>query len=176
MMHRRSFLKLGAAGALSMSTGKAFASLQDRKLSLYNIHTGEELETTYWSEGSYVGQSLGEIDHVLRDFRTGDAISMDTRLLDLLHSIRTRLGGSQPFHVISGYRSPKTNAMLRSESSGVAKHSLHMQGMAADICLPGRDLSVLHQVALDLGLGGVGYYPRSNFVHVDVGRVRYWHG
>ena len=175
-MHRRSFLKLGAASFLSLAAQKAFAALPERKLSLYNIHTGESLETVYWSGGSYVGESLGEIDHVLRDFRTGDVLSMDTRLLDLLHAIRIETGGTAPFHVISGYRSPKTNAFLHANSSGVATHSLHMKGMAADICLPGRDLSSLRKVALDLGVGGVGYYPRSNFVHVDVGRVRHWQG
>lgn len=175
-MRRRHFLKLGAAGMLAWASGKSFAAMPDRKLSLLNIHTGEALTTTYWSEGNYIGESLQEIDHVLRDFRTGESMAMDSRLLDLLHVIRTNLGGALPFHVISGYRSPVTNAYLAETTSGVAKKSLHMKGQAADIFLPGHDLPTLHRVALGLKMGGVGYYPSSNFVHVDVGRVRAWHG
>jgi uncharacterized protein YcbK (DUF882 family) len=129
---------------------------------------------TYWAEGNYITPALKDIDHVLRDFRTGDVARIDPRLLDLLHLLRSRLESTEPFHVISGYRSPKTNGTLAQQSSGVAKKSLHMKGMAADVRLPGRVLSDLKGVAVSLKLGGVGYYPKSDFIHVDVGRVRYW--
>lgn len=176
MIGRRCFLKLGGAVMLSMAAGRVFAAMPERKLSFYNIHTGERLSATYWAEGRYIDESLAEIDHVLRDFRTNQSVAMDRRLLDLLHSIGMSLGGALPFHVISGYRSPATNAHLAETTSGVAKKSMHMKGQAADIFLPGHDLSALHKVALGLKQGGVGYYPRSNFVHVDVGRVRSWQG
>ena len=169
-------MKLGAAALLSMTAGKTFAALPERRLSFYNIHTGESLDTVYWAEGSYVDESLAGINHVLRDFRTNEIMAMDRRLLDLLHELKTTLGSALPFHVISGYRSPATNAFLHAHSSGVARHSLHMEGQAADVFLPGRSLSNLREVALDLKKGGVGYYPRSNFVHVDVGRMRSWQG
>ncbi|MBY0578461.1 MAG: DUF882 domain-containing protein [Burkholderiales bacterium] len=175
-MRRRRFLKLGVAGLLSMAAGRTLAAMPDRTLSLYNIHTGEQLNTTYWADGVYVAASLDEINHVLRDYRTNETMNMDSRLLDLLHAVRSMLGGSLPFHVISGYRSAATNAYLAETSSGVARKSLHMKGQAADIFLPGSDLPSLRRAALDLNLGGVGYYPRSNFVHVDVGRVRAWQG
>jgi uncharacterized protein YcbK (DUF882 family) len=111
---------------------------------------------------------------VLRDFRTDESHPIDRRLLDLLHNLSQRVGTRAPFQVISGYRSPATNAMLRAESSGVASRSLHMQGMAIDIALQDVALADLRQAALDLQSGGVGYYPTSGFVHVDVGRVRRW--
>jgi len=110
----------------------------------------------------------------MRDFRTGDTIGMDVGLMDILYRLRTALDSSQPFEIISAYRSPKTNAYLAARSSGVAKHSYHTKGMAIDIRLPGRQLRDVRRAALDLRLGGVGYYPRSNFVHVDTGRVRFW--
>ena len=146
----------------------------ERVLRLQNLHTGESLKATYWAEGRYIAPALKDIDFVLRDFRTGDVASVDLRLLDLLHLLRNRMESSEPFHVISGYRSPKTNATLAQQSGGVAKKSLHMKGMAADVRLPGRALSDLKHAAVSLKLGGVGYYPKSDFIHMDVGRVRYW--
>jgi uncharacterized protein YcbK (DUF882 family) len=119
-------------------------------------------------------ESLREINHLLRDHRTGDTVQMDRELLDLLYSLQHKVESKKEFQVISGYRSPKTNAMLRSKSSGVAKKSLHMQGKAIDIRLPGTSLKNLRKAAVALKSGGVGYYPNSNFVHVDTGRVRYW--
>ena len=145
-----------------------------RTIAFHNLHTGEHLETTYWAEGNYITPALKHIDHVLRDFRTGDVARIDPRLLDLLHVLRSKMESSEPFHVISGYRSPKTNDTLAQQSNGVAKKSLHMKGMAADVRLPGRALSGLKDAAASLKLGGVGYYPSSDFIHVDVGRVRYW--
>jgi uncharacterized protein YcbK (DUF882 family) len=134
------------------------------------------LNATYWADGSYQQQGLAEIYNLLRDFRTGVVNPIDTQLLDVLHNLALKLDANKPFHVISGYRSPKTNAMLAKNSSGVARHSLHMDGLAVDIRLPGRDLSSLHRAALSMKAGGVGYYPVSDFVHVDVGRVRQWTG
>jgi uncharacterized protein YcbK (DUF882 family) len=177
---RRRVLGWGAVGLLSAAIpGRGFASVREfwsprRSLSLYNTHTGEELEAVYWAGGRYRTEALAEIDHILRDHRTGEIKAIDTRLLDLMHALSRALDDRGPFHVISGYRSPKTNALLRAGSKGVAGKSLHLQGKAVDIRLPDCDLAVLRRAALDLKGGGVGYYPGSNFVHIDVGRVRYW--
>lgn len=178
LIDRRNFLKIAAIGSAvslfpSIILGKAEGSYK-KSLSLYNIHTGENLNTTYWADGTYIPEALSQMNHLLRDYRTDDAMDMDTELFDLLYSIRSNLDSSKPFNVISGYRSPQTNAMLNHHSTGVAKKSLHMQGKAMDINLPGRDLEKLRKIAMNLNQGGVGYYPSSDFVHVDVGRVRYW--
>ncbi len=157
----------GRAAAAPIETGR-------RRLAFHNLHTGESADLVYWADGSYVSDALGHIDHLLRDFRTGDTHPIDRRLLDLLVQVGGRLDSREPFQVISGYRSPATNAMLASSSEGVARHSLHMDGMAIDIRVPGRSLADLHRAALGLRSGGVGYYPASDFVHVDVGRVRSW--
>ncbi len=139
-----------------------------------HLHTGEKIKLAYWENGAYVKDALKEVNHVLRDFRTGDVHRIDPRLLDLLYGVRHRLGTNGPFEVISGYRSPKTNEMLRKASGGVAKHSMHLQGKAIDIRVPGRDLKQVHRAALALKGGGVGLYTQSDFVHVDTGRVRSW--
>ena len=162
-----------------MGSGSAFASTGNagaRSLSFNNLHTGERLAVDYWVDGAYQPEALAEVNHVLRDFRTGDVHMIAPRLLDLLVRIRNRLDTTKPIQVISGYRSPVTNAMLHSahEHSGVAVKSLHMKGMAIDIRVGGRDLQTLHRAALAERSGGVGYYPKSDFVHVDVGRVRRW--
>jgi uncharacterized protein YcbK (DUF882 family) len=149
-------------------------SQPERSLAFYNTHTGEQLKTAYWVQGSYIEESLTEINHILRDHLTNEIKNIDTRLLDLLFAIGNELEIQQPFQVISGYRSPETNAFLRAHSSGVAEHSLHLVGQAIDIRTPGRELRVLQKTAVALKGGGVGYYPKSDFVHVDVGRVRYW--
>jgi uncharacterized protein YcbK (DUF882 family) len=146
----------------------------EKSLSLYNTHTGEGLNAVYWVEGEYLPEALAAVDHVLRDHRTDEIKPIDPQLLDLLHAIRKELGCHQPFHIISGYRSPTTNAYLRAVSRGVAEHSLHMDGKAVDLRLPGWAAFTVRGVAVDLRLGGVGYYPRSEFVHVDVGRIRHW--
>ncbi len=177
---RRKLLGYCVAGAASLLLpGTAFANLQksgERSLSFYNLHTGETLKTTYWIDGRYSADALAEVNHLLRDYRTGDVHVIAPGLLDLLHSLHGQIGGNKPFHVISGYRSPKTNSMLHARSSGVATHSLHMKGEAIDIRVPGYDLNQLRAAARSLRAGGVGYYPRSDFVHVDVGRVRHWNG
>ena len=145
-----------------------------RRIAVHNIHTDEKLDAIFWENGRYLPDALTEVNHVLRDYRTGDVHPIDPRLLTLLDRLSTQVGAKAPFQVISGYRSPKTNALLHRESDGVATHSLHMSGMAIDIRLAEVDLSHLHRAALGLAAGGVGYYPSSDFVHVDVGPIRHW--
>ena len=174
---RRLFLRACAGAGLSLVVPSAFAKVMlpvERKLAFLNLHTGEKLKAEYWAEGKYHRDALGEINHILRDFRTGDVHPIDPQLLDLLCALQRSVGRPGAFHVISGYRSPATNRMLRSHSKGVAQHSLHMDGQAIDIRLPGCELKHLRNAAKALKRGGVGYYASSNFVHVDTGRVRYW--
>lgn len=177
---RREFLRLGVLGAAcAVAPGVSLAGLapaedRERALDFYNLHTGEALHAVYWAEGAYVRQSLSEINHILRDHRTNEVNPIDVALLDLLHRIRSGLDTTASIHVISGYRSPATNAMLVAHSDGVASRSLHMDGKAIDIRVPGRELGQVHAAAMMLRSGGVGYYPKSDFVHVDVGRVRHW--
>ena len=177
---RRRLLRLGVA-ALAAATlpRQAYAvnvieSRPERALSFYNIHTGERLKTTYWEQGQYIGEALSQIDHVLRDHLANETKEIAPKLLDLLCVIGSRLDSREPFHVISGYRSNRTNEYLRAHTSGVAENSLHTVGQAIDIRLPGRPLNIVRKVALDLKGGGVGFYPKSDFVHVDIGSVRYW--
>lgn len=171
---RRHFL--AAAGASLLWRTPAAASAGARSLTFDNLHTGERLAVDYWQDGRYLPDALAAVNHVLRDFRTGDVHPIAPGLLDLLVALRGRLDSAAPVSVISGYRSPVTNALLRGahEHSGVATKSLHMQGMAIDLRIAGRDLASVHRAALTLRGGGVGYYPASDFVHVDVGRVRSW--
>lgn len=180
---RRKLLKGSVALALTgLGVRPAFAAIQPqednaaiaRELAFYNLHTGESLTAQYWAEGNYLTDGLADINHILRDFRTNQVLPIDPLLLDLLHQLQSSLGTTRSFQIISGYRSPTTNANLASNSDGVAKHSLHMQGKAIDLRIEGVQLSHLRQAAIALQGGGVGYYPSSNFVHVDVGRVRSW--
>ena len=145
-----------------------------RKLDFHSLHTGEKLAATYWENGRYLADGLREIDHVLRDFRTGEVYPIDPALLDLLYRLRLAMDYERPIGVISGYRCPATNAMLAARSSGVAWNSFHLRGMAIDIRLQGRPLASVRDAAIVLGRGGVGYYPGSDFVHVDTGPVRRW--
>lgn len=145
-----------------------------RSLSIRSLHTDEQLTATFFRNGRYDPVALDEIDFLLRDWRSGEVHRIDRNLLDILCLLHGRAGGTEPFHLISGYRSPATNAALAAASNGVARRSLHLQGMAADIRLPGCDLATLHRTAVSLEAGGVGLYTRSDFVHVDTGRVRYW--
>ena len=176
---RRSFLAFAAMGiAATMFPGIASALVPPpttRRLSFYNLHTDEHLETCYWENGIYVPTALDQINTVLRDHRTGETRQMSPALIDLVFALTASLGTSAPVQVISGYRSPATNALLRSADPGhVAEHSLHLTGEAVDLCFEGRSLSHVRDAALSLGSGGVGYYPKSGFVHVDVGRPRLW--
>jgi uncharacterized protein YcbK (DUF882 family) len=145
-----------------------------RSLHFTHTHTGEHLAVEYFSEGIYQPDALATVDHFLRDFRTGDVHAIDASLLDLLHGLAGLTETTRPFQVISGYRSPATNEMLRHRSEGVAAGSLHMKGQAIDMRLADVPLDKLRQAALEVRRGGVGYYPASDFVHVDTGRVRTW--
>jgi uncharacterized protein YcbK (DUF882 family) len=170
-----------ASGALALGAGLpawAFPEPDVRRVRFDNLHTGEQLYAAYWEQGSYLPDALDAVNRLLRDFRTGEVHPIEPTLLDLLVSLSGRVGVSslQPFEVISGYRSPATNAALHAESGQVAAKSLHVEGKAIDIRLSGVQLYGLHEAALELAGGGVGYYPTSNFVHVDVGRVRTWSG
>jgi uncharacterized protein YcbK (DUF882 family) len=145
-----------------------------RQVAVHNLHTGESLETIYFDRGEYVPDALAAMNHVLRDFRTGDVHEMNPKVFDLLHTLAKTVDSRAPFQIISGYRSPHTNEMLQETTSGVATNSFHMRGMATDIRLPDVELAHLHKAALLLQRGGVGYYPASDFIHVDVGPVRHW--
>jgi uncharacterized protein YcbK (DUF882 family) len=146
----------------------------DRRLAFFNTHTGESLEACYFKSGCYDPSALRAVNHILRDHRSGEAGPIDERLLDLLHALSRRCEHPRPFHVISGFRSPATNAALHLCNRGVAAQSLHVHGKAIDIRVPGIQTCELKGIALSLSAGGVGYYPASDFVHVDIGRVRSW--
>lgn len=177
MISRRNFLKAATGTAAIVLTPTVLAKPSgpaERVLRLHNLHTGESIKATYWAEGQYIAEELAAIDRVLRDHRADEITQMDRRLYDLLYSLQHQVSSNRSYHVISGYRSPTTNAKLRRNSNGVAKRSLHMQGRAIDIRLPGVELKHLRKAALSLKTGGVGYYPKSNFIHVDTGRTRFW--
>lgn len=161
----------------------AYASLSqgtigtvERELSFYHTHTGKHLNVVYWQDGAYVDTALEEINTFLSDFRTGDRVEMDPALLDVIYDVRESLGSKGTYQIISAYRSPKTNEMLRnrSASSGVARRSQHVLGKAIDVRLEGVRTSDLRDAAIRLQRGGVGYYEKSDFVHMDTGRVRRW--
>ena len=179
VLARRGFLMAGAAILTAGLHKRVFAAgapmnAAQRQLGFYNTHTGEQLNAVYWADGAYQPEGLSQIYQVLRDHRSGDVSPINMRLLDLLYSLSDALDTKPKFEVISGYRSPATNSKLAEASNGVAKRSLHMDGLAIDIRMPGRDLADVHRAAIAMAGGGVGYYPKSNFVHVDVGRVRTW--
>lgn len=163
-------------GAATVIPATVRRTVEPKWISLRNLHTAEKLEAVYWENGAYVPDALGALNKVLRDYRTGDVTTMNLQLFDMLGEIRRKTESRQPFEVISAYRSPTTNAMLSARSGQVAKRSLHMDGKAMDIHLQDVSLDRLRLAALDIGRGGVGYYPRSGFVHVDVGPVRRWQG
>lgn len=172
-MSRRRFLGSVAAALVSSRTAHAHADAP-RCLRMVHTHTGERLDVSYFEAGAYDPAALQSIDRFLRDFRTNDVHPIDPGLLDLLCGLSALTETGRPFAVISGYRSPRTNAALRKRSEGVAAGSLHMKGQAIDVRLADVPLPKLRSAALALRRGGVGYYPASDFVHVDVGRVRFW--
>ena len=177
MISRRTFLLMATAGCAASLSTQAFASVlprSERKLRLYNLHTGEKLASTYWAQGEYLEQELAAVNYFLRDYRNDAIDRIDPRLLDQLCLLQHKVEHNGAFHIISGYRSPETNAWLRHHETGVAKHSLHMQGRAIDLRLPGVELKHLRQAALSMHAGGVGFYAKSNFIHLDTGRRRYW--
>lgn len=170
---RRRFLALGAGLALARP---AWSALPERRLALVNLHTGEALDVVYWAQGAYLDEALAALAHLMRDHRSGETGPMAPALFDVLHDLAQSLNATGPIEIVSAYRSPATNAWLAENTSGVAKASLHSRGMAADVRLPQRPLEDLYRAALGLRAGGVGLYPGSGFVHVDLGRVRSWVG
>jgi uncharacterized protein YcbK (DUF882 family) len=174
---RRSFLR-GLAGALAVAAAAPARLLagpkEERLLSLVHTHTGERLTVPYYAAGTYLSEGLAALDGFLRDFRTGEEHPIEPALFDLLNDLRLATGTRSPFQVISAYRSPRTNAMLREHSRGVASGSLHLQGRAIDVRLADVGTASLRDAALELSRGGVGYYRGPDFVHVDTGRVRRW--
>jgi uncharacterized protein YcbK (DUF882 family) len=181
-LSRRHFLRLMAwTGLISCSSKSVLAAIEDtapakRFISLYNPNTKESFNGVYWRAGNPVEEAVHNISHLLRDIRTDDVKAVDVNLLDLIAAMSLELKTDEPFHVICGYRSPKTNDLLRRQNKGVAKNSFHIKGQAADIRLPGQKTDVLRKAAYKLKMGGVGYYPNRRFVHIDVGPVRYWNG
>lgn len=186
---RRSFLGLGATavvaggsaliGSTSGFAPPAYAALsipkpKRRDLKLFSINTEESFAGTYWADGRYVPGALKQIATVLRDRRDNTQHKIDPAVLDVLVSLRDLLGTNAPIHVICGYRSPRSNAMMHAASSSVASNSYHVKGMAIDLRVPNRPLALVKRAAMHLGRGGVGYYPSSDFVHVDSGPVRHW--
>lgn len=174
---RRLLIAGGLAAGACLLPGMAFASpvtsTNPRKISLCNIHTREDLETQYFDGRDYIKQELKRINHICRDFRRNEVANMDRRLIDAIAQIQEGLGHKGQVRIISGYRSPQTNQALR-KTGGVAKKSYHMKGQAIDFNLEGVPLSKVRNAALELRLGGVGYYPKSGFVHIDTGPVRRW--
>jgi uncharacterized protein YcbK (DUF882 family) len=179
-MTRRRFLSFAAWGATAAVFPRvARASTQApalvRRVALHNLHPGESLTTIYWERGAYVPAAFEEISTILRDHRTGEARQMAPGLIDLAHELTACLGTAQPVQIVSGYRSPATNALLHAGDPGkVALNSLHLTGEALDLCIESRSLSTVYAAALSLHRGGVGYYPATGFVHVDIGRPRTW--
>ncbi|MEZ5563645.1 MAG: DUF882 domain-containing protein [Gammaproteobacteria bacterium] len=172
---RRRFLALAALSTpVLMWPGLLPAAAAPRRLAFHHTHTGEALDIEYSEAGRYIPDALLTIDHLLRDFRSGEVHPIDPALLDTLYALRLQVRGTGPFEIISAFRSPATNAMLARKGGGVSTRSLHLSGRAIDIRLPGVSTADLRDAGLRLRAGGVGYYPDSDFIHVDTGRVRYW--
>lgn len=172
----------GLAGAGVAMATPAFAGTPSilkgagsfRALSVINNRTAEKLTTAYWVEGDYIPEALEAFNYILRDWREGSVIQIDPKVIDIMAATQNILDTSEPFEVVSGYRSPKTNAMLRSRSRGVARNSYHTRGMAVDLTMKTRSAREIAGAAISLGAGGVGRYSRSNFAHVDSGPKRDW--
>ncbi len=178
---RRDLIALGLVTAASaLLPFKAYAGSEPgpvpKELLFYNMYTDEHMKIVYWRDGMYLPDALADINHIFRDIRTGKERDIDINLVDLLFDIKTRIRSKEPYCIISGYRTPKSNALLSKRKKGVARKSLHMFGKAVDIRIPGYSLKGIRRVAMKHRAGGVGYYPRSKFVHLDVGEVRYWRG
>lgn len=167
---------VAAAPTYSNAFGLLRGAGDVRRIRMYSGRTGESLDTIYWIEGEYIPEVLKEINHFMRDWRTDDTVKMDLRTVDIMAAAHSLMDVSEPYMLLSGYRSAKTNAMLRSNSSGVARNSLHMKGQAADLRLKSRSVGQMAKAAEACASGGVGRYSRSNFVHMDCGPVRHWGG
>jgi uncharacterized protein YcbK (DUF882 family) len=181
-LSRRRWLAAGgsfaAATAAGLLIGPAYApaAVASRRLALTNLHTAEKLDLEFYRGDAYVADSLAAIQVLLRDYRNGEQHVIDPKLMDYLYDVARQIGVSPAFTVISGYRSPQTNEQLRERSSGVARHSMHMEGRAIDVRLAGVDCAVLAARARAMTRGGVGYYQKSDFVHLDTGAYRTWNG
>ena len=180
-INRRQLLKGGLAlsaffalPTVFMENAAAALPATARTIRLVNLHTGEKCGATYWEHGQYLPDAMAALNNVLRDHRTGQVHTIDPALFDLMVTLHNGVQSSAAFEIISGYRSPASNAMLNAKSNGVATRSLHMDGKAVDLRLADRPLASVRKTALGMKKGGVGYYPESNFVHVDTGRVRQW--
>jgi len=182
--HRRRFLRRSLSTTVGVGlASNSFASAltapifdPDRELRLINAHTWEKLDIVYWSQGRYISDSLQKINYLMRDHRAGESIDIDVNLIEDLHKLYSLLDSNERVHILSGYRTKETNAKLRKRSSGVAKFSLHMEGRAIDLSLPGRSAKEVRRAALSMNSGGVGYYASAGFVHIDTGPVRNWSG
>ncbi len=170
-----------ATGVLAAGTSQApvvqlpqLDPVASRRIHLVNAHTWDDLNVVYYTHGIYIDENIRKLNHLMRDRRANASIKMDTSLYDQLLRLQLALGTEDPVHVLSGYRTPETNAKLRRRSPGVAKFSLHMEGRAADIYIPGIPVDKLHEAAMDMQAGGVGLYSNSNFVHMDTGALRHW--
>lgn len=173
---RRGFIAQAIAFSTVLGSAPAFAlqKAEHRSLTVESLHTGEKCKAVFWEQGHYNPDALAELNSVMRDHRTGDIFEIDAGLYDALYALSAVVEAQPRFQLISGYRSPKTNANLAANSGGVAKKSYHMRGMASDIRAQGVDLRHLHKAARAMKVGGVGMYEKSNFIHMDVGPVRYW--
>ena len=178
LIGRRRFVQSSAAMAagfwLPAKVRAAKARGGEKRLKLYHTHTGESLDRVFWAGGRYLPDALAAISTFLRDHRNGQVAPIAPELLSLLERIGSLVGAREGFHVISGYRSPQTNQLLADRSGGVSRRSLHMQGKAIDIRVPGCSLTDVRDAALSVRGGGVGFYPEEQFVHIDIGRVRRW--
>jgi len=179
LLSRRSFLGLALGSAFTLGSGSAafagvLAALPERRLRLRNVHTGDSFDGVYWRGGKYQPAALKRLSWVLRDFRADKVKSFDPHLFDVLQSLAHRMGSTEPFEVISGYRTSANNKAKRRYDGDVARNSYHVRAQAIDIALPGRSVSGIHHVAVKMAAGGVGFYPGSGFVHLDTGPVRTW--
>ena len=180
-LSRRALLSSLGAGVLCLGAGRALAAPSVltgagdiRVINLSNPRTGDRLNSVYWIEGEYIPEVMAQISHLMRDWRVDKVKPIDPGVIDIISAAHKKLDSSEPFTVYSGYRSPQTNAMLRSNSRGVARNSYHVKGMAADLHMERRSVRQIASAALSLNAGGVGRYSRSDFVHMDCGPVRDW--
>ncbi len=176
LVRRREILRVGMASVAAVAVAPNWARASTgrvRVLNLYETHSHETYAEAYWVDGAYDPGAMARLNHLLRDWRSGELAAIDRRLIDLLHDLQ-QAGGGEPLHIISGYRSPETNAERAAVNGGVARNSYHVKGQAVDLRVPGRSLTGLRDMAVALAAGGVGFYPRSDFIHVDTGPVRTW--
>lgn len=178
MLNRRQMLGFGAAGVLAsivpLGSSEAQASQNTWRVAFRQAHTGETFNGVYRVGDRYLPEAFERLNYILRDFRTGEVFPMDPRVVDIMALVQKRANQREPIEILSGYRSPKTNAGLRKRTSGVAKNSFHMYGQALDMHIKGYRTSKLRDIARSIRAGGVGYYPKSGFIHVDTGAVRSW--